>query len=150
MVWERAWNPMLELERMRNRIDNLMNEVTSMDFESVKTGLTTKIPETDIWKGNGKLIVEMNMPGISKENINLKATDKTISVSSQIKKAVEEKKEGVYRSERSWNSFKRTTMLPKTIDPNKIKAKYKDGVLRIEAPITDKQELEKKIKVGVN
>jgi HSP20 family protein len=147
MVWEKTWDPFVELEKMRNRIDNMMSDM----FESESaTDFRTKIPAVDMWKANGNLIIQMDMPGISKDDINLMMTENSLSVSAQTKKIKEEKKEGVYRSERKWNTFKRSTALPVKINPNDIKANYNNGTLKIEAPIAEKErKKEKEIKVEV-
>jgi HSP20 family protein len=71
---------------------------------------------------------------MKKEDISVSLDQNTLTVSGE-RKQEEEKKEGqAYRSERFFGRFQRSITLPQSVDPNNIKANYKDGVLSIELP----------------
>lgn len=142
------WDPFSELERMRDRIDRMMDEWGGRRFEFLAPEVRVRIPPMDIKKKGGNLVIEMDMPGLSKEDINLRLTENRLSVFAEKKKVKEEEKEGFYRSERMKKSYSRSTTLPVKVDPDKVKANYENGTLRIEAPIAEKEK-KKGIKVKV-
>ncbi len=130
-----------DMEMMRRDMNRMMRNL----WGGLELDRTT--PAMDIFRENGKLVMEVDMPGVSKDDINLQLTENQLSVSAQKKKVSKEEKEGFYRAERSWKSYKRTTVLPEKVNPERVEAKYKNGTLRVEAPLKEEERKRKKIEV---
>ncbi|MGB9675244.1 MAG: Hsp20/alpha crystallin family protein [Candidatus Nanoarchaeia archaeon] len=106
-------------------------------------------PFADVVEEDGKLRIDIDLPGIQKEDIQILATETSLEVRAARKEEKAERGKTFYRHERFAKSFYKAMTLPAKIDPTKISAEYKDGVLRIEAPLKEKEKEEKKIKVKV-
>jgi HSP20 family protein len=140
------WDPLAELERMRDRMNKMMDEM-EVKYPVWKESAMSVM---DMWQQDSSLIVEMEMPGLDKEDINLKATVNSLLVTAEKKKIKEQKKEGLYRSERRWKSYRRSSSLPVKIKPEDIKAEYENGILKVKAPLAESEKKkEKKVKIEV-
>lgn len=88
-------------------------------------------PKTDISETDSELTIDMNIPGVKKENIKIELEENRITISG----TYEEKKENLekkwYRSEREYGKFERTFEVPYSFDQKNIHATTKDGILHI-------------------
>ncbi len=96
----------------------------------------TSVPAVNIAENDESFILEVAAPGMSKKDFNLELDNGVLTISSEVKKEDEKKENGgrFTRREFSYTSFKRAFSLPETVDPEKISAKYNEGVLKIELP----------------
>lgn len=93
-----------------------------------------KEPLVDIRDTGKELVVEAEIPGIPKENIDIELTEDSIKLSGEIERKDEEEREGYYRQEISRSSFYREMSLPEEIIPGKSEAELEDGILKITLP----------------
>ncbi|CAG0933244.1 Spore protein SP21 [Rhodocyclaceae bacterium] len=95
------------------------------------------MPAVDMFEEGGQLVVKAELPGITKENLNLRIVDNNLILYGE--KSTEEKIErsNYLRLERSHGSFSRTLSLPDGLDAEQIKATFKDGVLEVRIPRTE-------------
>jgi len=93
--------------------------------------------------------VKMNVPGVTKKDVNLNVTDNSVEISAEHKEESEEKKKNFLRKERSQVSYYRTLPLPEKVVSGKARAKLTDGVLEVTLPKTKptKAQTKKSIKV---
>lgn len=134
--WERF---MPELAAMRKEMERRFAEFPSL-----------REPYADISETDNEIAIKLDMPGVTKKDIDIVATEDYIEVKAERKEYVEEKKKKFYRQERAYRSYYRKLPLPLKIIPEKMLAEYKDGVLTITAPKKEKVKLrEKKTKVKV-
>ncbi|MCB9362085.1 Hsp20/alpha crystallin family protein [Candidatus Woesearchaeota archaeon] len=91
-------------------------------------------PLSDIWEEKDKIHAKIEIPGVDKKDIQINATEHDIEVKVEKKEEKKTEKKGMYRYERSYSGFYRKFTLPHTIDPDKIQAEYKDGILELSAP----------------
>lgn len=122
------WNPFKE-------VDNIGREMLNF-FERSPFGFLGRItsPRVDVYQTEKDIIVKAEIPGVSKEDLNIYVDENSIRLSGQTRRSNEFKDEQVYRSERFYGSFSRTIPLPVEIKSNETKAEYKDGILTITAP----------------
>jgi HSP20 family protein len=95
---------------------------------------------------NGNLVVKADLPGIDPKEISISVVGNRLTIEGERKE--EEKKEEkdyVYR-ELSYGKFSRTMELPAGVDADKVKAEYKDGVLKVTMP-APKEISTKKIQI---
>jgi HSP20 family protein len=102
-------------------------------------------PLLDIENKGKNLIVLAELPGIPKENIDIRVTERSIEISA--KAQLEKKDEGkdYYHHERSYQSYYRNIPLPAAIDHKKADAELKDGLLKVTLPKKNEESLKKKI-----
>lgn len=130
-------------------IDNLLNEdVSGMNSNNFNEGIST--PKVNIKETDEAFTLEMAVPGYKKSDFVIDLENDTLSVSAEIKEAQEDSKENFTRIEFGYASFKRTFVLPETVEESKIEATYKDGILGLHIP--KKEEAKPKpartIKIG--
>lgn len=128
-----------------------MNELRLTDpfelesFEDMFRGLTRPWPmrvadnapriKLDLREADGRYVVRADVPGVRKEDIDVRIDGNQVTISAEVKKDEEEKKDGrVIRSERQYGFANRTFTLACDVDESKAAAHYKDGVLELTLP----------------
>jgi len=95
----------------------------------------TTLPSVNIKENADEFLLELAAPGFEKSDFNIEVENDSLTISSE--KTIEnEEKEGerITRQEFSYQSFSRSFSLPLSVDKEKIKAKYKKGILKISIP----------------
>jgi len=130
-----------ELLRMRRRIERLMRSLGSLaSFEEIES-FPVDISETE-----NEIIVRADLPGFSKDEVSVNATEGTLTIEAKHKEEKKEKGEKYYTVERKFGSFRRVISLPVEVESEKAKARMKDGVLEVILPKKEKKK-GKEIKV---
>ena len=90
-------------------------------------------PDVELSETNGNIEISAELPGVSGKDIDvtLSADGSTISIKGEKKLSKEKKEKDYYCAERSYGSFRRTLGLPSSVDPDKVDAKFSNGVLEI-------------------
>ncbi len=91
-------------------------------------------PVVDIYDNEDNIVIKAELPGIDKKDIHLDVKDRVLILKGERLTDDEVKKEKYYRRERMFGKFERAFTLPADVDPDKIKADFKDGVLKIDIP----------------
>ena len=141
-------NPLSELEQLQNRLSSLFTDAfgpSPRDEEFFFKG--NWAPVVDIEEDAEAITLHAELPGINKEDINVKVEDRVLTISGERKFEHEEKRDHYQRIERAYGKFSRSFSLNKLVDTNKILATYKDGVLTIRLP---KAEEVKPKQISVN
>ncbi|GJM28813.1 MAG: heat-shock protein [Cyclobacteriaceae bacterium] len=94
----------------------------------------TTVPAVNIVETKDDFQVEMAAPGMGKGDFNIELDNDMLTISSDKQDSKEEQESSYSRREFSYLSFKRSFHLPNTVEAEKIKAKYQDGVLRLVIP----------------
>jgi HSP20 family protein len=103
--------------------------------------------DMDVYEDNDRIVVKAEMPGMSKDDIQISIADNILTIKGEKKKEEEDTGRDYYRAERAYGAFVRTLPLPAEINPDKVQATFKDGVLEIRLP---KSEEAKKREIKVN
>ncbi len=104
------------------------------------------VPAFDISETDDHIVVKADLPGIDAKELDISITGNVLTVKGEKKREAEEKGESYHRVERWFGSFTRSIALPVDVDAEGIEAVYKDGVLKITIPKTEKSR-RKKIEV---
>ena len=88
-------------------------------------------PQIETFVREGQLVIRADSPGLTKDDVNVEITDDAISISGERRDENEEKREGYYRSERSYGSFFRSIPLPEGVNAEDANATFNNGVLEI-------------------
>lgn len=124
-------DPFKELEDMQKRMNKLMKNFWE---RGPKLAGTARGFPVDVKEEDGNLLVEADLPGISKENVAVKVKDNQLMITGQEKKEEEEESENYYRRERSKRGLQRTITLPEDVKGEEAEAEMEDGVLRVTIP----------------
>ncbi len=106
-------------------------------------------PAVDILETGNELVLKADLPEVKMENLDIRVEDGTLTLRGERKFEQVENEKGYHRIERSYGAFSRSFSLPDTVNPEGVKATFKDGVLTVTLP---KKELAKprQIKVEVS
>ena len=94
--------------------------------------LAARTPAVDVRELDDRYVLEAELPGMTQKDIDVKVEDNLLTISSAKTEEKEEKKNGYIMRERSSSSFRRSFVLPKDADPQKIDAHFKNGLLSLE------------------
>jgi len=101
----------------------------------------------DVFEEGGNVVVKAELPGMKREDINVKLVDNTITISGEKKSEEKVERKDYLRLERSHGAFRRTLTLPEGIDESKAKASFHEGVLEVRIPKTESKSTARQIRV---
>ncbi len=107
------------------------------DFPSIGGFLQSRehwLPAADVLEKDGNLVLRVELPGIEEKQIELKLEGNVLTLKGERKLDNEENKSNYHRVESFYGAFSRSFTLPESVDRDKIKADYKNGVLTITIP----------------
>ena len=126
----------------RNNDDNFFNT-------PVMAQTTTTAPAVNVKEDNKQYVMEVAVPGLKKEQVNM-SIDKdgylTLSIENKNEQKDENKKEHYLRREFSYTSYRQSYALPDNVDADKIEANVADGVLKVVLPKVEKKEEKEDVK----
>jgi HSP20 family protein len=124
------WEPFRDLMVMQDRMTRLFDETLSRIWkEEVPRRIWS--PPVDILERENEVILKVDLPEMNQNDIEIKVEENTLIIRGE-RKFIQETPYGNYlQIERPYGTFQRTFAIPRMIDLEKIKAAYKDGVLRI-------------------
>jgi HSP20 family protein len=111
--------------------------------------LFIQMPAMDVYEEKDEVVVKAELPGLSKEDLDVTLTESTLTLKGEKKKEEEVREKNFYRSERSSGSFVRTIELPSEVKTDQTKASFKNGILEIRLPKTEDAK-RKVIKVKID
>jgi len=141
------------IRRNRNELGPLGSHMDNL-FESFFRGFDAPFsllgekawPAIDVAEKDDAIVIRAEVPGCKPEDIDVSVNGNTLTLSGEKKETREANGDGYYHMESTYGSFRRDIPLPAEVDPDKIEAVVKDGVLSITAP---KAEKNKAVKVSV-
>lgn len=144
------WDPFKELEDVSNRLNRLFGRSESRT-ESNQNMLAVAdwSPSVDISETEDAYLIKGEIPGVKKEDVKVTVQDGMLTIQGERKMEKEEKNKKFHRVECSYGSFIRSFRMPDDADENKVKAEFKDGMLNISLPKSEKAK-KKSINVSVS
>jgi HSP20 family protein len=106
-------------------------------FESPFEG---RFPKVDVINRDEEVLVRAELPGVSKENLDVSMADNKLTISATTSSQHKDEKEEYYRREMSRGEFKRTLVIPDDVDAENVQANFKDGILELKMPKLQKAE----------
>ena len=150
-------DPAVELEKIRQDFNRVFQWAITkagrgLDWAETQQGVFN--PRMDLIEERERFLLKFDVPGVQKEKLDLKVTDKTLTVSGerQFEAQTTDPKTGAYQQERRFGNFERTLAIPENVRTDKISAKYDLGVLTVELPKIKPTipEAEKTRKIQIN
>jgi HSP20 family protein len=139
------YNPFQALESLPSEF-RLFQDTLGRLLDESSTGRPWT-PAVDIIETENDLVLKADLPDVDMKDIHVELENGTLSLKGQRKFESEKKEKGYHRIERSYGSFARYFAMPETVDPEKISAEYKNGVLTVTLP---KKEIAKPRTVKVD
>lgn len=134
------WRPLRDIVSIQDEMNQLFDDFfggrVPRRWLKAEEGLWT--PNVDVSETKDEILVTAEMPGMKKEDIKLSVQDNVIILSGEKKSEEEKKDANFYRIERSFGSFCRSFTLPTPVEADKIKASFKDGILKVTLPKSEK------------
>jgi len=133
----------------RREIDNLYDRFFEPNFlpSSYIFGEGKWDPTIDISEGRKDITVKAEIPGIETKDFDISIDGRLLTIKGEKKQEQKEEEETYYRVERSYGYFNRTIQLPAEVNPNKVDATYKRGILKIKLRKSKENE-SKRIKIS--
>ena len=135
------WDPFRDVETLQTRINRMFED----SFGRTKApddemNLCAWRPPVDIYETENGIVLAAELPGVVKEDISVEVKDNILTLKGERTANPNIKGKKFYRHERCYGTFQRSFTLQHDIQPNLIKATFKDGVLEIEIPKPDEEQ----------
>lgn len=99
-------------------------------------GDTSWVPPMDVIETADEVLCQLEVPGLSRDNIDIRVENNLLTIAGEktYEQRQDEKESGYRHSERRYGRFERSFTLPRTIDADRVKARYDNGVLTLSLP----------------
>lgn len=135
-----VFTPFVDLQR---EIDRMFDEAFE-DFGIRRSTGNGFIPTVNVYETDDTVNIEMEIPGIEKDALDIDLSDGVLTVKGEKKDEREDKSRNYHLVERTFGSFSRSFRIPDNLDQDKAKAKYENGILKIELPKKEEAKREAK------
>jgi HSP20 family protein len=127
------WDPTRELDTLQSEFNRLFDTFLGSGGRG-DVRARRWVPAMDLVETDDHLVLKADLPGMSKDDLNIEVKDNVLTVSGERKAEHEDKTDGYYRIERAFGSFSRSLTLPQGIESSAINADFTDGVLEVRIP----------------
>lgn len=125
-----AWDPFRNVQQRFNRLfEEMFGPLAA--FREEPWSLTTWSPACDVYETDNEIVVKTELPEVKKEDVHVALENNVLNIRGERKLEEKTERENYRRVERSYGEFLRSFTLPSYVDPNKINAEFKDGMLRV-------------------
>ena len=118
-------------------MDRFFDDLTPFSWKVENGGVELWAPDTDMSETENEYIVAVDLPGVTKKNIDVNYKNNMLTISGEREKEEKEEKKDFIRRERFYGKFVRSFTLPAAVREDDIKANFKDGVLTVRIPKTE-------------
>jgi HSP20 family protein len=134
------WDPFKELDELQGRLSTLFGRapVRKEGEREERMTLTDWAPLVDVIEDEKEYLVKAELPEVKKEDVKIAVQDEVLTVSGERTQEKEEKGKKFHRIERAYGSFSRSFTLPEDADASKITADFKNGVLTVHLPKSER------------
>ena len=134
-------NPIRDMYSFRKLINHMFdNSFYPAHKDDEESSIWNWKPVVDIYDNDNNIVIKAELPGVAKQDIVVDVKGRFLTLKGERSSENEVKEDKYHRKERAYGKFKRVFTLPAEVDPDKIKADYKDGVLKIDIPKPEKQK----------
>jgi HSP20 family protein len=125
---EPGLDPLRELETLQRRMDRLFQNAFGLERSPWRVGV---YPLVNISEDQDHIYVRAELPGVKAENLEITLQDNSLILRGERKIPTEEKQVNYHRRERESGFFRRIVVLPRPVQPDKVEANCKDGILTL-------------------
>jgi len=127
------FDPFREFQNMQKTFE-YMNRLMKTVEQAPEAPAVDFVPAVNTREADDAYYVEVDLPGVKKEDISIDVKDNVLTISGERKVEEERKEDEFYRVESFYGKFERSFSLPEDVDADKIEAEAKDGVLTVKIP----------------
>jgi HSP20 family protein len=143
------WDMMRELASMQDRMNRIWGSMYDRGREDV-TARGSWQPPVDIYETDAReIVLRADLPGVHREDIDLTVENNTLTLRGARRRDTDIPDERYHRVERAYGPFSRSFALPDTVDANRVRAEYRDGVLTVRLAVREEAR-PRQIQVEVN
>ncbi len=142
------WDPFKDLMRLQDELNKLFEDQIARRIGGEEIYPSSWMPPVDIYEDENNITVRADLPGMDQKDIEVKVENNNLIIKGEKKFEDEEKRDNYHRIERFYGTFQRSFILPDTVNVDKVKAVYKNGVLEVTVPKKPEKK-PKQIKVEV-
>ena len=125
--WYRESDPFREVSRLRREVDRLFN-----DFGTSREPFFSRAyPALNLTEDGDQFNVRAELPGVKPEDLDIQVIEGRLVIRGERKIAAEERNASYHRQEREGGSFRRILALPERVDPTKVSATMRNGILTV-------------------
>jgi HSP20 family protein len=128
------WDPFRNLTTLQDRINRLFEDAFPDKPEGDDDAVCAWRPLVDIYETETGIVIQADLPGVEKEKVFVEVKDNVLTIQGERAQETTASDDKYYRRERTCGFFQRSFTLRSQIAPEKIKAAFKNGVLRVEIP----------------
>jgi len=148
MAIVRWTDPFRDFTQLQDRLNRAFSDAYGRSDEGLLSS-GTWLPPVDIYQsGEHQLVLKAEIPDMTREDIDVTVDKGTLTIKGEKKFSGEVKEEQFHRIERRYGTFSRSFSLPTTVDPSRVSADYKNGVLTVKLPLREEAK-PRSIKVDV-
>ncbi|MGD8664318.1 MAG: Hsp20/alpha crystallin family protein [Desulfobacterales bacterium] len=127
------WDPFRDVAELQNRINRLFDESFSQPRQA-EDDLHDNLwrPVVDIYESENGVVLAVELPGVNKDDVSVEVKDDVLTLKGERPANPDVTEDSYFRRERFFGPFKRSFSLHQNIQPELIRATFKDGVLQIE------------------
>jgi len=145
MYVRRYANPYQEAKRGFEMLNAILNSIEGTESD---TPMSDFVPAVNTSEDDKAYVIEIDLPGIKKEDIEITTEDNVLTISGERKYKDEVKEGDYYKIESAYGKFSRSFTLPEKVDADKITAESKNGVLEVVIPkLAEEEKQPKKIEI---
>jgi HSP20 family protein len=143
------FEPFRELAAVQARLNRIFSEPYEQGGDDTLTRADW-VPAVDVFETDQhELVLKAELPGIKREDIDLKVENNVLSIRGERKRDQEIKQDAYQRVERTYGAFARSFTLPSTVNPEGVKAEFKDGVLTVVLPAREEAK-PRQVQITIN
>jgi HSP20 family protein len=148
MAIVRWTDPFREFVQLQDRLNRAFADTAHRSDEALLSS-GSWLPPVDIYQnGEHELVLKAELPDLTREDIDITVDKGTLTIKGEKKLSTEVKEEQFHRIERQYGSFSRSFSLPSSVDPSRVAADYKNGVLTVKMPMREEAR-PRQVKVDV-
>ena len=139
--------PFHGIPSLQNQFNRFFNE--AFRNQSEESALTTWAPSVDIYETPNELVVKADLPDVNEKDIDVRVENNLLTIRGERKFEKSVSEDNYLRVERTYGAFSRSFSLPNAVNPESIRAEYKNGVLTVNLPKREESK-PRQVKVTVN
>lgn len=129
------WDPFRDLVAIHERMNRLFETALSgSEFGEETSAIGSWTPVSDVVETDETIVVSCELPGLEQSLIDIKLADNVLTISGERNLDRESDSDQYHRIERPYGPFSRSFTVPVSVDPDRIAANYREGVLTVVLP----------------
>lgn len=132
------WDPFRELEEMSDRLNRMVARPAPKTSGKEALTVADWMPTVDISETAGEYVIQAELPEVKKDDVKVTLEEGVLTIQGQRRQEKDEKTTKYHRIERSYGTFVRSFSLPDQVNESGVKAEFKDGVLNLHIPKSEK------------